>query len=166
MSGQADWSFAAFADLSKVGGWVKNSSRRALSTAILTVSSNRSNSTSVIALSRFESAEILTVRIAIVPKMTDMRLQFMIAPFSSLGRDEKKGPLGEHCLLLSAIAGHLFIKTLAIARSSAVTTGKPTGKQIAISPTTALTASRRVLRPLAIAQQPGMDNWPLSRPRD
>jgi len=63
--------------------------------------------------------------------------------------------------LLSAIAGRLFIQTLAIARSSAVTTGKPAGKQIAISPTAALTASRSVLRPLAIAQQPGMDNWPL-----
>ena len=108
MSGQADRSFAAFADLSKVGGWVKNSSRRALSTAILTVSSNRSNSTSVIALSKFESAEILTVRIAIVPKMTDMPLQFMIAPFSSLRKDKKKGPLCQDCSLLSAFAGHLF----------------------------------------------------------
>jgi len=92
--------------------------------------------------------------------MTDMRLQFIIAPFSSLRRDKKKGPLCQDCSLLSAIAGHLFIKRLAIARSSAATTGKSAGKQIAISPTAALTASRRVLQPLAIAQQPRMDNWP------
>jgi hypothetical protein len=62
---------------------------------------------------------------------------------------------------LSAIAGHLFIKTLAIPCSSAVTTGKSAGKQIAIPATSTLTASRRVLKSLAIAQQPRMDNWPL-----
>jgi hypothetical protein len=42
-----------------------------------------------------------------------------------------------------------------------VTTGKSAGKQIAISATSTLTASRSVLKSLAIAQQPGMDNWPL-----
>jgi hypothetical protein len=62
---------------------------------------------------------------------------------------------------LSAIAGHLFIKTLTITCSSTVTTGKSAGKQIAISATSTLTASRSVLKSLAIAQQPGMDNWPL-----
>jgi hypothetical protein len=62
---------------------------------------------------------------------------------------------------LSAIAGHLLIKTLTITCSLAATTGKSAGKQIAIPATSTLTASRRVLRSLAIAQQPGMDNWPL-----
>jgi len=61
----------------------------------------------------------------------------------------------------SAIAGYLTIKTLAIPCSLAVTTGKPAGKQIAISATSALTASRRALNSLAIAQQPGVDNSPL-----
>ena len=81
MSGQVDWSFAAFARLLKVRRWVKNSSRRAGSIAILTASSNRLNSTSVIALSGFESAGILTVRIAIVPKITDAPLRVMIESF-------------------------------------------------------------------------------------
>jgi len=62
---------------------------------------------------------------------------------------------------LSAIAGHLFIKTLTITGSLAVTTGKSAGKQIAISATATPTASRSVLKALAIAQQPRMDNWPL-----
>jgi hypothetical protein len=62
---------------------------------------------------------------------------------------------------LPAIAGHLFVKTLTITCSLAVTTGKSAGKQIAISATSTLTASRSVLMSLAIAQQPGMDNWPL-----
>jgi hypothetical protein len=41
-----------------------------------------------------------------------------------------------------------------------VTTGKPAGKQIAISATSTLTASGSVLS-LAIAQQPRMDDSPL-----
>jgi hypothetical protein len=41
----------------------------------------------------------------------------------------------------------------------AVTAGKSTGKQIAIPATSTLTASRRVLKPLA--QQPRMDDSPL-----
>ena len=61
----------------------------------------------------------------------------------------------------SAIAGHPFIKTLTIPRSLAVTTGKPAGKQIAIPATSTLTASRRVLKSLATAQQPRIDNSPL-----
>ncbi len=61
----------------------------------------------------------------------------------------------------SAIAGHLFIRTLTIPCSLAVTTGKSAGKQIAISATATPTASRSVLKALAIAQQPRMDNWPL-----
>jgi len=61
----------------------------------------------------------------------------------------------------SAVAGHLTIKTLTIACSSAVTTGKPAGKEIAISATSTLTASRRVLKSVAIAQQPRIDNSPL-----
>ena len=61
---------------------------------------------------------------------------------------------------LSAIAGHLTIKTLTFTCSLVVTTGKSAGKQIAIPATSALTASRSVLS-LAIAQQPRMDNWPL-----
>ena len=81
MSGQVDWSFAAFARLLKVRRWVNNSFRRAGSIAILTASSKRSNSTSVIALSEFESAGILTVRIAIVPKITDAPLRVMIESF-------------------------------------------------------------------------------------
>jgi hypothetical protein len=60
----------------------------------------------------------------------------------------------------SAIAGHLTIKTLTIPCSLAVTTGKPAGKQIAISATSTLTASGSVLS-LAIAQQPRMDDSPL-----
>ena len=63
----------------------------------------------------------------------------------------------------SAVAGHLTIKTLTITCSSAVTTttGKPAGKEIAISATSTLTASRRVLKSVAIAQQPRIDNSPL-----
>ncbi len=61
----------------------------------------------------------------------------------------------------SAIAGHPFIKTLTITCSLAVTTGKPAGKQIAISATSTLTASRSVLESLATAQQPRIDNSPL-----
>jgi hypothetical protein len=56
--------------------------RRAGSMAVLTASSKWLNSTSVIAPSEFESAGILTVRIAIVPpKTTDAPLQFMIESF-------------------------------------------------------------------------------------
>jgi hypothetical protein len=81
MSGRANRSFAAFDRLLKVRRWVKNSSRRAGSMAVLTVSSNRLNSTSVIALSEPESAGILTVRIAIVPQITDAPLRVMIESF-------------------------------------------------------------------------------------
>ncbi len=69
MSGQAIWSFAAFDRLSKVGRWCKSSFRRAGSIAILTASSKRLNSASVIALSEFSSAGILSVRIKIVPQL-------------------------------------------------------------------------------------------------
>jgi len=62
-------------------GGLKAAFRRAGSIAILTASSNRSNSTSVIALSESESAGILTVRIAIVPQITDAPLQVMIESF-------------------------------------------------------------------------------------
>ncbi len=81
MRGQGNWPFAAFARLLEVRRWVGNSFRRAGSIAILTASSNRSNSTSVIALSEFESAGILTVRIAIVPQITDAPLRVMIESF-------------------------------------------------------------------------------------
>ena len=59
----------------------------------------------------------------------------------------------------SAVAAHLTIKTLTITCSSAVTTAKPAGKQI--SATSTLTASRRVLKSVATAQQPRIDNSPL-----
>src|ERR1035437_4417466 len=59
ISGQASWlSLAAFGGSSKVDGWAKKSSCGAGSMAILTASSNRSNSTSLIARApRFESAQ-------------------------------------------------------------------------------------------------------------
>jgi len=67
-----DWSFFVLSPAyRRSAGGFKSSFRRAGSIAILTASSNRSNSTSVIALSEFESAGILTVRIAIVPQITD-----------------------------------------------------------------------------------------------
>src|SRR6266849_997344 len=60
MSGQARWlSFAVFGGLIRVNG-AKKSSRGAGSMAALTASSNRSNSTSLVALSTFESARFLT----------------------------------------------------------------------------------------------------------
>jgi hypothetical protein len=60
--GQASWlSFVAFG-------------RRMGEMAVLTASSNRSNSTSVIALSKFRRAEILTLRITIFPQINDAQL--------------------------------------------------------------------------------------------
>ena len=56
---------------------------------------------------------------------------------------------------------HLTIKTNTIPCSLAVTADKPAGKQIAIPAASTLTASRRALNSLAIAQQPGVDNSPL-----
>ncbi len=61
----------------------------------------------------------------------------------------------------SAIARHPFARTLTVACSLAVTTGKPAGKQIAIPAATTLTASRSVRGSLTIAQQPRIDNSPL-----
>ena len=61
----------------------------------------------------------------------------------------------------SAVAGHLTINALAMPSSLAVTTGKPAGKQISIPAKSTLTASRRVLKSLATAQQPRIDNSPL-----
>jgi hypothetical protein len=58
MSGQARWlSLWAFGASSNIGGWAKKSSCGAGSIAILTASSNRSYSTSLIALSGFPRAQ-------------------------------------------------------------------------------------------------------------
>jgi len=61
----------------------------------------------------------------------------------------------------SAIAGQLFARTRTVTCSSAATTGKSAGKQIAIPAISTLTASRSVRGSLAIAQQPRIDNSPL-----
>ena len=77
MSGQTSWlSFAANGDWLKLGAM-----------AILTTSSNRSNSTSLIAHSK--CAGTMIVRIAISPKITDAPLPVLITSFSSLQEDEK-----------------------------------------------------------------------------
>jgi hypothetical protein len=81
MSGQGIWSFTACDRLSEAGRWRKSSFRRAGSIAILTASSNRLNPASVIALSEFESAGILSVRIKIVPPITDAPLRVRIESF-------------------------------------------------------------------------------------
>ena len=61
--------------------------------AVLTASSNRSNSTSVIALSEFKRAAILTSRITIFPQIIDVRFGGWIESFCSLRRDGKKDRL-------------------------------------------------------------------------
>jgi hypothetical protein len=82
MNGHAIWlSFVPLGGRLKLSGRVKTSSCGAGAMAILTASSNRSNSTSLIALSNLKSAEILTVRIVIFPKTTDAPLRVMIETF-------------------------------------------------------------------------------------
>jgi hypothetical protein len=61
--------------------------------AVLTTSSNRSNSTSVIALFKFKRAEILTSTIAIFPQIIDAQFGVQIESFCSLRRDRKKDRL-------------------------------------------------------------------------
>src|ERR1700736_690733 len=61
-SGQARWlSFAACGASLKVGGWAKKASCGAGAMAVLTASSNRSNSTSLITLSGFRERRVSKV---------------------------------------------------------------------------------------------------------
>jgi hypothetical protein len=76
--GQASWlSFVAF------GG-------RLGEMAVLTASSNRSNSTSVIALSKFRRAEILTLRITIFLQINDAQPGIRLSPFVRCGGTRKR----------------------------------------------------------------------------
>jgi hypothetical protein len=84
-SGHARWlSLVAFGASSNIGGWAKKSSCGAGSIAILTASSNRSNSTSLIALSGFRERRVSKVvwfqieRIAQIVSIRQSRLIWLL----------------------------------------------------------------------------------------